>query len=102
MKYAMFLGCTAPVRGRNYELAARKVAERLDIELVDLPDFACCGFSLVSAHRETAIAMAARDLSIAEEAGLPVTTLCSSCAGALTHASLDLEEDDDEEDDEEE
>ena len=92
MKYAIFLGCTAPVRGRNYEMAARRVAERLDVELVDLPEFACCGFSLMGVHRETALAMAARDLSIAEQAGLPVTTLCSSCAGALTHASAEFEE----------
>ena len=92
MKYAMFLGCTAPGRGRNYEMSARRVAERLGVELVDMPEFACCGFSLVSAHRETSLAMAARDLSIAEAEGLPITTLCSSCAGALTHASLELAE----------
>lgn len=95
LKYAMFLGCTAPVRGRNYEMAARKVSERLGIELVDLPEFACCGFSLVGVHRDTALAMAARDLSIAEQAGLPITTLCSSCAGSLTHASAELEEEPD-------
>jgi len=27
MKYALFLGCTIPVRAQNYELAARKVAK---------------------------------------------------------------------------
>lgn len=93
MRYAIFLGCTAPVRGRNYEMAARRVAERLGVELVDLPDFACCGFPLVGVHRDTALAMAARNLSIAQDAGLPITTLCSSCAGALTHASAELDED---------
>jgi len=33
-RYALYLGCTVPVRGMNYEMAARKVSERLGIELV--------------------------------------------------------------------
>ena len=32
-RYALYLGCTVPVRGINYEMAARKVFERLGIEL---------------------------------------------------------------------
>ena len=29
MKFALFLGCTVPVRALNYELSARKVADKL-------------------------------------------------------------------------
>jgi len=36
MKYSLFLGCTIPARGRNYELSTRKVAQKLGIEMVDL------------------------------------------------------------------
>ncbi|OQY23858.1 MAG: hypothetical protein B6I34_04195, partial [Anaerolineaceae bacterium 4572_32.1] len=43
-RYALYLGCTVPVRGMNYEMSARKVAGRLDIELVDVDGFSCCGF----------------------------------------------------------
>ena len=42
-KYAYFIGCTIPFRASNYDLATKKVAEKLDIELVDLPDAGCCG-----------------------------------------------------------
>ena len=32
-RYALYLGCTVPVRGMNYEMAARKVAERLSVTI---------------------------------------------------------------------
>ena len=39
MRYALFLGCTIPVRAQNYELATRKIGEVLGIEFVDIPNF---------------------------------------------------------------
>jgi len=44
MKYALFLGCTIPARSRQYELSARKVAQKLGVELADVEEFVCCGF----------------------------------------------------------
>ena len=93
MKYALFLGCTAPVRARNYELSTRKVAEKLGIELVDVDDFACCGFTLESVDHETALLLAARNLSVAKSQGLDICVLCSACAGTLTQANHSLEQD---------
>ena len=83
-KYALFLGCTVPIKGLHYELSARKVAEKLGLELVDVPDFACCGFPLASIHHATAITLAARNLALAEAEGLNILTLCSACTGELT------------------
>jgi len=93
MKYALFLGCTVPVRARNYELATRKVAEKLGIELVDINDFGCCGFPVKSVNREAATLMAARNLSLAEEQGLDICTICSACTGTLTEVNRELKED---------
>ena len=83
-KYALFLGCTVPIKGLHYELSARKVAEKLGLELVDVPDFGCCGFPLASIHHRTAITLAARNLALAEAEGLNILTLCSACTGELT------------------
>ena len=91
MRYALFLGCTVPARARNYELSARNVAKRLGIELVDL-DFTCCGFPVKGLSREACELMAARNLSLAREAGLDIITLCSACAGVLTQVSKELED----------
>jgi len=59
MKYALFLGCTVPVRALNYEISTRKVADKLGIELVDINDFNCCGFPVKSVDRDTFLLMAA-------------------------------------------
>lgn len=92
MRYALFLGCTVPARSRNYELSARKVAAALDIELVDLEGFECCGFPLRPVNIEAARLMAARILCIAEEHELDICTLCSACTSILTEVSKELED----------
>lgn len=93
MRYALYLGCTAPVRTMNYELAARNTASRLGIELVDINDFGCCGFPLKSVHHETALLLSARNLALAEEQGLDICALCSSCTGTLAEANHALQGD---------
>lgn len=87
MKYAFFLGCTVPVRNLNYELASRRVAERLEITLVDLEDFQCCGFPMKSIDFFDSLVIAARNLALAERENLSVCTLCSACGGSLSEAN---------------
>ena len=90
MKYAFFPGCLAPVMARQFELSARKVARKLGMRLVDIDDFACCGFPIRSVDEETALLLAARNLSIAEEAGLDICTICTGCASTLAEANKEL------------
>ena len=80
----MFLGCTVPVRGFNYELSVRSVAKKLGIEFVDIPGFSCCGFPLDSVHHDSSGVLAARNLALAEAQGLDIITLCSACTGHMT------------------
>lgn len=93
MKYAFFPGCLAPVMAKQFELSARKVANELGIELADLDDFACCGFPIKSVDHMTALLMSARDLSIAEESGDDICTICTGCASTLAEAQKELEHD---------
>ncbi len=93
IKYSLFLGCTIPARGRNYELSARKVASRLGIELVDIKDFVCCGFPLKNADLEKAELLSAYNISLSGNEGLPLCTLCSSCTSALTETAHHLSTD---------
>ncbi len=90
MRYALFLGCTIPVRGQNYEISARKVAEALGIELVDVPEFSCCGFPAKSVDFLTSLLLSARNLAIAEEKGLDILTLCNACTVTLVEAQEEL------------
>lgn len=86
-RYALYLGCSVPVRGMNYEMSARRVAERLDVELTDIGGFSCCGFPARPLDWEAGLLMAARNLALAEAHGLDILTLCSACTGTLTEAN---------------
>ena len=92
-RYALYLGCTVPVRGLNYEMAARRVCERLGVELVDVEGFSCCGFPARPLDWRAGLLMAARNLALAEAEGLDVMALCSACTEMLTEASYHLKED---------
>ena len=94
-RYALYLGCTAPVRTLNYELSARNTARRLGIEFVDINDFGCCGFPVKALDHDTALLMSARNLALAEEQGLDICGLCSSCTGTQAEANRLLQEDED-------
>ncbi len=87
MKFALYLGCTVPVRNQNYEMSARKICKYFGIELVDIPDFTCCGFPIKSVNQDTALAMSARNLALAEKQGLNIMTLCTACTGTLVEAN---------------
>ncbi|UCD57831.1 MAG: CoB--CoM heterodisulfide reductase subunit B, partial [Candidatus Hydrogenedentota bacterium] len=84
MRFALFMGCTVPVRARNYELSTRAVAQTLGIELVDIREFACCGFPLKAVNEQTTLHIAARNLCLAEEKGLGICSICSACTSVLT------------------
>ena len=62
MKYALYLGCTIPARSRNYELSARKVAETVGVEFVDIEEFVCCGFPMKASDLRAAEVMG-RDIA---------------------------------------
>jgi heterodisulfide reductase subunit B len=77
----------------NYEMSARRVAQRLDIELEDIDGFSCCGFPAKPLDWQAGLLMAARNLALAEARGLDILTLCSACTGTLTEANHRLRED---------
>jgi len=90
VKYAFFPGCLAPVMSRQFELSTRKVAKKLGLELIDMEDFACCGFPIKSVDQETTLLLAARNLSVAEGLGLDICTICTGCASTLAEANKEL------------
>ncbi len=84
MKYAFFLGCLIPARELSYEVSVRKVMPELGVELVDMKGANCCApFSIQSVDYASWMALAARDLAIAEEMGMDVMTLCNDCYESL-------------------
>jgi len=66
----------------------------VDLELVDL-EFSCCPApTLVKlVHYDSWLALAARNLCVAEEAGLPILSLCNGCTNTLKEANQVLKKD---------
>jgi len=92
-KYLMFLGCAIPYRVSAFEISSRKIFEKLGIELVEMPEFNCCGLPLDPISHETMLILAARNLALAEQKGLDIITLCPGCAGTLKKVNRMLKED---------
>jgi succinate dehydrogenase / fumarate reductase, cytochrome b subunit len=88
VKIAYYPGCVAQESGKELDLATRWVAKAVGIELVDFPTFSCCGSAFIDEANATLnVAINARNLAIAEKAGLDLMTVCSTCQGMLTLAN---------------
>jgi len=92
--YSYFPGCSASEGGaKAYNWSARAVSKVLDIDLVEMEDWNCCGSTpSISVDELGAHCMAARDLAIAEKTGLDMVTPCSACYVVLNHTNAYLKE----------
>ncbi|UCF08003.1 MAG: CoB--CoM heterodisulfide reductase iron-sulfur subunit B family protein [Thermoplasmata archaeon] len=81
-----------PSRAHNYEVSARLVAKNFGIEFLDIAEFGCCGLPLKSGHYETYLTIAAYNLAVAQDHGLPLVVFCNGCFGSLTEANKHLTE----------
>jgi len=95
MKAIFFPGCLIPIKYPQMEVALRRTLPRLGMEIVDLPGFSCCPDPIYfqAADRMAWLTLAARNLALAEEAGLDVFTICSGCTGTLSEANQMLKDD---------
>jgi heterodisulfide reductase subunit B len=93
LRYLLFLGCVIPYRVSSYEISARKILQKLGVELVEIPEFTCCGFPLDPVNHDMMLTLAARNLCIAEQQNLKIMTLCNGCFGVLNHVNRELKED---------
>lgn len=80
MKYAYYPGCAAEATVREADAAMRAVAPFLGFELVDFPNMSCCGAGVLHEERPNlSVAINARNIAIAEKAGLDLLTICNTC-----------------------
>jgi heterodisulfide reductase subunit B len=95
MEFALFLGCTIPLKYPHFEAAFREVASILNIGLKEMEGASCCPepVSLQSLSVDTWLTLGARNLALAEKMGLDVMTVCSGCYETLKTVKVLLNED---------
>lgn len=80
LEFAYYPGCSLAGTAREYDESLREVCAALGVQLVELPDWNCCGGS--SAHfldRELADKLARRNLRLAQEVGSDLLVPCAAC-----------------------
>lgn len=95
MKFALFSGCNIPARVSQYADATAAVFEKLDIELVEFAEFNCCGYPVRNLDQRAFVLSAAKNLAVAEVAGLDIMAMCKCCYGSLKKAEDVLSRDQD-------
>ena len=93
MKFALFLGCNIPARVQQYDMSARAVLNKLNVDLIDIDEFKCCGYPMRNTDFKAFVLFSARNLALAEQQGLQIMTLCKCCFGSLKKAAHLLKED---------
>ena len=94
-RFAFFPGCLIPTRHPAMEFAIRQTLPKLGIEIVDLDGASCCPDPIYfkSKDKLSWLAVAARNLSLAEDLGLDIFTNCSGCTATLSEAYHLLKDD---------
>jgi len=94
VKVAYWPGCVS--RGFTPELhgSMALVADRLGIELVELDRANCCGAGVIAEHNpELADSLNARTFAMAQQTGLAMMNICSTCQGAQSECQERLDAD---------
>ncbi|MDD4753698.1 MAG: CoB--CoM heterodisulfide reductase iron-sulfur subunit B family protein [Desulfitobacteriaceae bacterium] len=80
MRYAYFPGCSLGSTGIEFGTSNKLVAQKLGLDLWEIPDWNCCGASAAHLTNHTlALALPARNLAIAEKEGLDIAVPCAAC-----------------------
>lgn len=73
-----------PTEQYAYELSLREVFPHLDIDLVDVEGYSCCGEPMKSVNQLLTLYLSARNLAIAEKQNLDLYIPCAMCHLALS------------------
>jgi len=95
MKVAYYPGCSLHGTAEEYDESTRMVCNGLGIELEELEDWNCCGASSAHATNDKlAVALAARNLALAEQARHQTLLIpCSACYQRLKSADARIRND---------
>jgi heterodisulfide reductase subunit B len=94
-RYAFYPGCTLHSTGVEFGVSSELVCRALELEMVEIPDWNCCGASSAHSMDPTLfLALPARNLAQAQEVGLDSLAIpCAACYSRQAAADLALQQD---------
>jgi len=94
LKVAYYPGCSGQGTSLEYDTSTRAVCKALDVELVDIPDWSCCGSSPAhTVNHVLSAALSARNLAQVETMGMTkAATPCPSCLTNLRTAAHKMDD----------
>ncbi len=97
MKFAYYPGCSLKSIAPEYAISCEAVSKALGIELVEIPDWNCCGAmdAIYAYNPSLSFSLSARNLALAESMNMDIVTLCSACFFTLRRANKLLRENSD-------
>ena len=95
-RYAFYPGCTLHSTGVEFGVSSELVCDALGVEMVEIPDWNCCGASSAHSMDHTLfLALPARNLAQAQTTGLDSLAIpCAACFSRIAAADLALRTDD--------
>jgi heterodisulfide reductase subunit B len=93
MEVSIYPGCSLEGLAKSYMESVEAVSKTLGVELRELANWTCCGSA--SAHvmnDDLAVALAARNLGIADKAGMDLVVPCAACYQRLKVAEKHLKQ----------
>jgi len=94
LKLSYYPGCSLEATAKEYDHSVRAVARVLDIDMVELSDWSCCGASSGhSTNRLLSLALPARNLALAEREGRDMAVACAACFLRFKQTNYELKAD---------
>ena len=93
--YTYFPGCMIPYRLPHFELTAREVLKKFNVELETHSEHSCCPepTTFTGVDFEAWVSIAARNVAVSESTGNETVALCSGCFHTLAVANHMVQED---------
>lgn len=80
IRYSYFPGCASKQMAGDYDKATRIACEELGIELVDIPEFSCCGAGVIKeVDKKFNEDLNERNFNLSKDKNVDIMTICSTC-----------------------
>ena len=92
MKFSYYPGCVMHGTAVEFGMSTLATCRTLGIDIVEIPDWNCCGALEVYPDMYLELALSARNAAIAEETGYPMMTTCAICFHNVSKAYFAVNE----------